>query len=170
MSGEYREGGGLAALFLIRETRENPSMNDRHFTSRSLASSFVWIATATLCVIAVSSLLGTSRAHAENPSGVWRGQWTSQSSGHRGALGAKIRPAGPDHYKATFYGRFAVVIPFFYRTTLDRIPGTTDMYYSAKKMPLLGTYETTARISGSHFRADFVGKKDRGVFEMRRRR
>lgn len=144
-------------------------MNDRYFPPHSLASSFVWIATATLCMIAVSSLLGANRADAGNPSGVWRGQWTSESSGHRGALGAKIRPDGPNHYRATFYGRFAVVIPFFYRTTLDRIPGTTDMYYSAKQMPLLGTYETTARISGNHFRADFVGKKDRGIFEMRRR-
>jgi len=144
-------------------------MNDRNFSSRSLTSNLVWAVAVTLGVVAIASLLGTSRAHAGNPSGVWRGKWTSQSSGHRGALGAKIRPAGPDHYKATFYGRFAVVIPFFYRTTLDRIPGTTDMYYSAKKMPLLGTYETTARISGDSFRADFVGKKDRGVFEMRRR-
>lgn len=144
-------------------------MNDRLFPSRSLTSRLVRIATATLCVIAISSWLGHSRIYAANPAGVWRGQWTSQSSGHRGALGAKIRSAGPDHYKTTFYGRFAVVIPFFYRTTLDRIPGTTDMFYSAKKMPLLGTYETTARISGNSFRADFVGKKDRGVFEMRRR-
>jgi len=145
-------------------------MNDRHFPPRAISGSLLWAAAATLGVIAISSLMGSSRAHASNPSGVWRGQWTSQSSGHRGALGAKIRPAGPDHYNATFYGRFAVVVPFFYRTTLDRIPGTTDMYYSAKKMPLLGTYETTARISGNSFRADFVGKKDRGVFEMRRRR
>lgn len=144
-------------------------MNHRYFPSRPLPSNLVWIAAATLCVIAISSLPGTGRAHAGNPSGAWRGKWTSQSSGHRGALAAKIRPAGPDHYKAIFYGRFAVVIPFFYRTTLDRIPGTTDMYYSAKQMPLLGTYETTARISGNHFRADFVGKKDRGIFEMRRR-
>lgn len=145
-------------------------MNDRSFPSRAISSSLFWAAAATLGVIAISSLMSSSRVHAANPTGVWRGQWSSQSSGHRGALGAKIRPAGPDHYEATFYGRFAVVIPFFYRTTLDRIPGTDDFYYSAKKMPLLGTYETTARISGNSFRADFVGKKDRGVFEMRRRR
>jgi len=145
-------------------------MNDRYFSPRSLTARLVRTAAATLCALAISLLMDGDRAHASNPSGVWRGQWTSQSSGHRGALAAKIRPAGPDHYKATFYGRFAVVIPFFYRTTLDRIPGTADMYYSAKKMPLLGTYETTARISGNSFRADFVGKKDRGVFEMRRRR
>lgn len=124
----------------------------------------------TFALMATSALVGGARAHASNPSGVWRGQWSSQTSGHRGALGVKIRQAGPDHYQATFYGRFAVVIPFVYRTTLDRIPGTTDMYYSAKRMPLLGTYETTAHITGNHFRADFVGRKDRGVFEMRRKR
>ncbi len=104
------------------------------------------------------------------PAGVWRGKWSSQTSGHRGPLGARIRPLGPDRYRALFYGRFAVVIPFAYRTTLTRVPGTSDLYHSAKRMPLLGTYRTTARISHDSFRADFVGREDRGVFLMSRRR
>lgn len=104
------------------------------------------------------------------PTGVWRGEWSSQTSGHRGPLGARIRAVGPDRYRALFYGRFAVVIPFAYRTTLTRVPGTSDLYHSAKRMPLLGTYRTTARISHDSFRADFVGREDRGVFLMSRRR
>lgn len=104
------------------------------------------------------------------PGGVWRGKWSSRSSGHQGPLGARIRPAGPNRYTAWFYGRFAKVIPFAYRTSLQRVPGTADLYQSRKRMPLLGTYQSTARISGGHFEADFSGGQDQGVFTMSRRR
>ncbi len=104
------------------------------------------------------------------PTGVWRGKWTSQSTGHQGPLGARIRPAGSDQYTAWFYGRFAKVIPFAYRASLTRVPGTADLYHSTKRMPLLGTYETTARISQGQFNANFVADQDRGVFIMSRRR
>jgi hypothetical protein len=102
--------------------------------------------------------------------GGWRGQWQSQTSGHRGPLGARIRQTGPDQYTALFYGRFAGVIPFAYRAPLNRVPGTADLYYSSKRMPLLGTYETMAWISNGQFRADFIGRQDRGIFTMTRRR
>jgi hypothetical protein len=104
------------------------------------------------------------------PGGVWRGKWLSQSTGHQGPLGARIRRAGPSHYIAWFYGRFAGVIPFAYRASLEKVPGTADLYRSRKRMPLLGTYQTTARISHGRFHADFSGGQDRGVFVMSRRR
>jgi len=144
-------------------------MNKPYCPPRTVATRMAWTIATTICVCAISSILFPSQATAASPTGVWRGQWSSQSSGHRGALGARIRPDGPNQYRALFYGRFAAVIPFFYRTTLTRVPGTADVYHSAKRMPLLGTYETTATISGSSFHADFVGEKDRGVFEMNRR-
>lgn len=128
-------------------------------------------------VAVLAVLLLTEHASAGNrglsaggPAGVWRGQWRSQSSGHRGPVGARIRQTGPEQYTALFYGRFAGVIPFAYRAPLNRVPGTTNLYYSSKRMPLLGTYETTAWISAGRFQADFVGKQDRGVFTMTRRR
>lgn len=102
--------------------------------------------------------------------GVWRGKWHSQPTGHQGPLGARIRPAGPDRYVAWFYGRFAGVIPFAYRTSLTRVAGTADRYQARQRLLLFGTYTTTARISGDHFRADFSSGKDRGTFIMTRRR
>ncbi len=131
----------------------------------------------TCLVVVLATLSSGQQASAGNrgwfaagPSGVWRGQWVSQSSGHRGALGARIRQTGPDQYSALFYGRFAVVIPFVYRAPLNRVPGTADLYVSSKRMPLLGTYQTTARISHGQFQADFAGRQDRGIFTMTRRR
>jgi len=143
---------------------------------KSLVASVCRFTIAGSLAVAVAWSAGSASASGplsntpSNPSGVWRGEWSSGSTGHRGALGARIRPAGPDRYQALFYGRFAGVIPFAYRTTLDRVPGTADVYTSAKKMPLLGTYRTTATISGGSFHADFAGRRDRGVFTMTRRR
>ena len=101
-------------------------------------------------------------------SGVWRGQWFSHPTGHRGPVNATIRRVSPDCYEATFYGRFFVLFPFAYRATLHRVPGTADLYESAKRMPLVGTYRMTARISGNHFEANFMSGKDSGVFRMTR--
>lgn len=139
---------------------------------KSLFASVCRFSIAGLLAVAVAWSAGSASASnpTSNPSGVWRGEWSSGSTGHRGALGARIRPVGPDRYQALFYGRFAGVIPFAYRTTLDRVPGTVDVYTSAKKMPLLGTYRTKATISGGSFYADFAGRRDRGVFTMTRRR
>jgi hypothetical protein len=104
------------------------------------------------------------------PSGVWRGYWHSDPTGHRGPINAKIRQVSPDRYEALFYGRFFVVIPFAYRATLTRVPGTADLFQSSKQMPIVGNYQTTARIRDGHFDANFSSGKDTGVFRMTRRR
>lgn len=104
------------------------------------------------------------------PSGVWRGYWHSDPTGHRGPINAKIRQVSPDRYEALFYGRFFVVIPFAYRATLTRVPGTADLFHSSKQMPIVGNYQTTARIRDGRFDANFSSGKDTGVFRMTRRR
>ncbi len=104
------------------------------------------------------------------PSGVWRGYWHSDPTGHRGPINAKIRQVSPDRYDALFYGRFFVVIPFAYRATLTRVPGTADLFHSSKQMPIVGNYQTTARIRDGRFDANFSSGKDTGVFRMTRRR
>jgi hypothetical protein len=121
-------------------------------------------------LVARDSRAAESCCPVSEPDGVWRGKWSSQSTGHEGPLNARIRPAGANQYTAWFYGRFAKVIPFAYRASLSRVPGTTDTYRSSKRLPLLGEYETTATISQDSFQADFVSSQDRGVFTMSRRR
>lgn len=109
-------------------------------------------------------------APSAQPSGVWRGYWHSDPTGHRGPINAKIRQLSPDRYEALFYGRFFVVIPFAYRATLTRVPGTADLFHSSKQMPIVGNYQTTATIRDGHFDANFSSGKDTGVFRMTRRR
>ena len=110
--------------------------------------------------------LSSTEAQAASPEGRWRGGWSSESTGHKGTLRARVRPSGPDSYKAVFTGRFAVVIPFIYRADLKQVPGTCDCYTSTKKLPLLGTYRMTANVSQNRLYAVFQGKKDKGVFQI----
>ncbi|MGB7346088.1 MAG: hypothetical protein WBD20_17860 [Pirellulaceae bacterium] len=120
------------------------------------------------CAAIVLVLATSGVASADSPTGRWRGGWHSDGSNHQGTLGARIRPTGPDSYRAVFYGRFAVVVPFIYRTDLHRVPGTCNCYTSTKQMPILGEYRMTASVSQNRFYAKFRGKKDQGTFDLSR--
>lgn len=105
---------------------------------------------------------------AASPAGRWVGSWSSTSTGHQGALRARIRPVDSDTYRAVFAGRFAKVIPFVYPAKLERVPGTCNCYQSTTRLPLLGEYRMTATVTANQFNATFGGKKDSGVFRMSR--
>ena len=126
-----------------------------------------------LCAIILSFApvfaVGTN-VQADSPSGVWRGRWNSQSTGHRGPLRARIRPVDSDTYQALFVGRFAGIVPFVYPAKLHRVPGSCDCYTSSQRLPLLGTYRMTANVTSNRFYATFGSQKDQGTFDMRRSR
>lgn len=134
-------------------------------------STAVWFVRilAILAILAILSVFTSGTAKAGSPAGRWKGSWSSGSSGHRGALRARIQPSDHGSYEAIFAGRFAVIIPFIYRTELTPIAGAPGQYYSSKKLPLVGTYNMRATISGSQFYATFTGKRDQGIFRMQRR-
>ncbi|MCO8122285.1 hypothetical protein NHH03_11090 [Stieleria sp. TO1_6] len=118
------------------------------------------------CVVTVC--LCCQFAPGASPVGRWGGSWSSQSTGHQGALRARIRQVDSNTYRALFAGRFAKVIPFVYPAKLQRVPGTCNTYQSSTRLPLMGEYRMTATVSEHHFHATFQGRKDRGVFEMSR--
>jgi len=122
--------------------------------------------TAGLAILITVIAVGASDA--ASPQGRWSGTWTSESTGHRGTLKARIRQVDANTYHAIFMGRFAKVIPFVYPAKLSRVPGTASHYTSATRLPLLGTYRMNANVSANRFYATFRGRKDRGVFDMRR--
>ncbi|NNE01487.1 MAG: hypothetical protein HKN47_29590 [Pirellulaceae bacterium] len=122
----------------------------------------------TLILLTVACVCGDTLASAASPTGRWSGGWSSESSGHKGPLRARIRPIGPDTYRALFVGRFAGVVPFVYPAKLQRVPGTSHCYTSSQRLPLLGTYRMTASVSSNRFYARFRGKKDVGTFDMSR--
>ena len=115
------------------------------------------------------SMLWANDGRAETPSGRWRGTWSSSASGHRGALRARIQDLPDGSYKAVFAGRFAVFIPFIYRTELYPVAGSPGRYVSSKRLPLLGTYTMDASVGSGRFYATFRGGRDTGIFSMDRR-
>jgi len=109
----------------------------------------------------------------ENPVGVWRGKWSSGSTGHQGPMRVAIRPGANGTYQATFTGRFAVIIPFAYRATM--VP-TADAYgnlrlSSSKKLgPMMGNYTMSTAVIGNQLQGSFSAAGDRGTIRMNRDR
>jgi hypothetical protein len=110
-------------------------------------------------------------ATAQEPTGVWRGEWRSGSTGHHGPMRAVVQPKPDGNYQARFTGRFAVVIPFAYRVTLQ--PGCDangNPVLTANKPlgPILGSYRMNAQTMGNQFSGDFQAAGDNGSIKMRR--
>lgn len=129
-----------------------------------------------LAAVAAMTLFFTDHAHAGSPmrfgspAGVWRGTWSSRSTGHQGPLRARIRQLDSHTYRAWFAGRFAGVIPFVYPSKLSRVPGTANLYRSSQRLPLMGNYQMTATVTPGRFDAHFQSRNDQGTFRMTRRR
>lgn len=108
---------------------------------------------------------------ATDPTGVWRGEWRSGSTGHRGPMSVVIRPAGNGSYQGKFHGRFLGVIPFVYRADLHAYSdanGNTVLHASKPLGPLLGNYTMSTVVTGSDLRGSFQAAGDRGSIRMRR--
>jgi hypothetical protein len=115
-----------------------------------------------------------SRASAEPPelSGRWSGYWVSDTNGHTGPLHAKFRRVDADTYRVAFRGRFAKVLPFWYTTKLD-VVATGDgvvLLAASQRLPLVGSYSTTATATAADFDAVYSSRKDFGRFILSRRR
>ena len=119
-------------------------------------------------VVAIGCLVANSdTASAQNPVGVWRGGWSSGTTGHHGPMRVRVRQTPHGDYRAVFAGRFAGVVPFVYGTTLTPT-GYPGHYVSAKRLPLVGTYEMSAVITPGNFHAHYTSRRDVGVFDMSR--
>ena len=122
----------------------------------------------------IGLVLGTGSLAAQPPdlSGRWSGHWVSATNGHTGPLHARFRQVDCDTYRVAFRGRFAKLLPFWYTTKLD-VVGMGDgvvLLSASQRLPLLGTYSTTATATASDFDATFTSRKDSGRFIMSRRR
>jgi hypothetical protein len=104
--------------------------------------------------------------------GGWSGQWSSESSGHKGPLQARISENPAGDYRIAFRGRFFVVFPFRYTATLSPVgTGANGEVYLAGEKRLgfgLGTFSTTAVATPATFDAEYHAKRDHGRFILRR--
>ncbi|MBU6293201.1 MAG: hypothetical protein KJS91_00845 [Planctomycetes bacterium] len=120
---------------------------------------------------AAMMLLAALTVRADDSRSRWKGQWTSDSTGHKGPLRATVVQEGPDSYKARFAGRFAGVVPFMY-TSKMQVTGVENgrVHLAAdRKLPMFGQFSTRAVIDGDRFDATFKAKNDQGSFRMERR-
>ena len=109
-------------------------------------------------------------AAAQDASGVWKGKWTeARPSGRReftGSLRIKLQKTGSNTYQGNFSGRFAIVIPYFYRAEVVQYG---NALYSSKKLGPLGEYRMQLRIGASSLNGGWNTAKHHGSIRVRRR-
>lgn len=93
-----------------------------------------------VCLILWFTLL-TVPCRAQELAGRWKGTWSTYSQGekrpHHGTLRVHLRSQGNGTYQGTFAGRFAVVIPYFYRASVTQYG---DSLISTKRLGPFGEY------------------------------
>ncbi|MEC8558201.1 MAG: hypothetical protein VXZ82_24600 [Planctomycetota bacterium] len=108
-------------------------------------------------------------AAAQDASGVWKGKWTeARPSGQReftGSLRIKLQKTGSNTYRGNFSGRFAIVIPYFYRADVVQYGHTL---YSSKKLGPLGEYRMLLRIGSTSLNGGWNTAKHHGSIRVRR--
>lgn len=122
-------------------------------------------AASLLVVLLANSLIST--APGDEPTGSWKGRWSSGRTGHSGPMRARVTPAHDGTYKAIFAGRFALVIPFVFRAELQPTQSWDGtVYVTEKRLPLLGSYRMNAVVPGNTFNANWSAAGDTGQFSM----
>jgi hypothetical protein len=125
----------------------------------------------TILFFTLVTLFVEGSLRAESPVGTWKGQWQSGANGHKGPMRAKISMKSDGSYQARFAGRFALVIPFVYRTDLHpSVDGAGNTVLTANKPlgPILGSYQMQAQVNGSQMSGNFQAAGDNGSIRMTR--
>ena len=118
-------------------------------------------------------LAGWECAFADGPTGVYRGEWRSGSTGHHGPMRAVVQPTPDGNYQARFTGRFALIVPFTYRVALQPMQdelGNTVLTAEKPLGPIMGSYRMTAQAGPNGLHGNFQAAGDNGTITMRRLR
>jgi len=129
-------------------------------------------------VLAAIGLVTSQQTFAESPigvyqgpTGVYRGGWRSSSNGHHGPMRAVLKQKSDGTVQARFTGRFALVIPFAYKVTLQPIQdgfGNTILTANKPLGPILGSYQMTAQANALGLNGNFQAAGDSGSIQMNR--
>ncbi len=122
-------------------------------------------------VLAAICLITSQQTFADSPAGVYRGEWRSNSNGHHGPMRAVVQPRTDGTYQARFTGRFALVIPFAYKVTLQPMQdefGNTILTANKPLGPILGSYQMTAQANECGLNGNFQAAGDNGSIQMNR--
>ncbi len=126
----------------------------------------MWKGFCALLLLCGFSAIGRAQ---EPLAGQWRGNWTSNANGHTGALNARIDQQGTS-VVVHFRGRFAKVVPFLYKSRLEVVAVDENGTHlqGSQRLPLFGTFSTSATVKNGQFHAVFNSAKDSGTFTMTR--
>ena len=116
-------------------------------------------------------LFSSSQSFAQSPTGVYRGEWRSDANAHHGPMRAVVQPTSDGNYQARFSGRFALVIPFTYKVTLQNSVDAYGNSYLTAEKPLgriLGSYRMTAQADANGLNGNFQAAGDNGSIRMNR--
>lgn len=123
--------------------------------------------------------------HSPDYSGSWKGRWTSSPQlnrhrhirrghggrGHGGTLRVRLQRldsrGGRPAYKGTFAGRFAVIIPYFYRTTVYQ---EGNQLYADKRLGAFGSYKMHLSSSHGRMHGRWQAGKQHGTIRLARTR
>jgi hypothetical protein len=128
----------------------------------------------TLWAALVLSFTMASQAEAAGRRGsspVYRGTWSSQTTGHQGTLRMRVLENSGSTVRVRFTGTFLGVVPFVYSTPMTVTGRTADggmTLYGQSQLPIFGEFRSSAYMNGSQFQATYTSSRDRGQFNMRR--
>lgn len=107
---------------------------------------------------------------AQDASGVWRGSWSADATArrpeHGGPLRVRLIPTGPNSYQGRFSGRFAVIIPYFYRAEVYQ---QGNYLYSTKSIGRMGQYEMRLQNCCGQMSGRWSAGNQSGNIRLRRR-
>ena len=167
ISGEahYRWRHCVALPLVIFTSRQRPSMLS-NFPSRATRALIV------MCFIASAAIASVSKPlSAHEFGGTWKGRWKADASesrrAHGGTLRIRLRPAGNGVYHGTFAGRFAVVIPYFYRAEVYQVGNELR---STKQLGPFGEYRMSLQSFGESMQGSWSASGHHGTIQLRQRR
>ncbi len=109
-----------------------------------------------------------SNLQADELSGRWHGRWTTFSQGesrpHQGTLRIRLRDRGDGTYQGTFSGRFALVIPYVYRSTVYQHGNTLT---SSKRLGPFGEYRMQLQQTPGSLRGTWSAGNSAGSIQLR---
>lgn len=120
------------------------------------------------CLVVSAALCSSSTPlAAQDLGGTWKGRWATDASpsrrAHGGPLRVRLRPAGPGVYHGTFSGRFAVVIPYFYRAEVYQVGSELR---STKKLGPFGDYEMSLQSFAESMHGSWSASGHRGTIRL----
>jgi hypothetical protein len=120
-------------------------------------------------VLLFSLFFSISVAAVPQLDGTWEGHWISDVNGHNGPIKATFKTKD-DEIVVRFCGRYAKVIPFFYRTKLTTVEKEDGIHYLAEKSlgKKWGTFTLDATVSEDGFVAHYRSETDHGRFVLER--